>query len=907
MRKKLRFFVSTENKILLHLKRFLKIDSTKKVPQDIIQMGIANNLGSPRGSISRALGNLINKGFVEEKLCRVAESKRRMNAYFLSWEGRSQADSLEDRLATELVEVRAEDGALIDATISEALDLSDNALTISELLRLIEIHGYYDPKTHSENKDLDAVEPSGTVDSSISDSFKPEVVPTSAPSAAEGTNHTAAVKAPVVPAEQIQKEIQQFTKVPPVRIFYGRSDEQESISDILRNYPVFFIKGMAGIGKTTLMAKVIRQFDPTWKVFWYRLQEWDTSKGFLQGLADFFSSIGYSRLSDELEAGRQDVDIYKLIRVLVHEFRTIKGLVVIDDFHRASKSIQQLFSGLLENTDSKSLIHLIFISRAHIPIFDQRDTVLKKNVKVLELSGLDITSSREMLGGRKVSEKDFNRIYSITKGHPLALELIKNSGVVTDLKDMMNFVNEQVYKNLKKDERAVLSFLSVYRKPVPISAFLDEDEADFDTVDNLINNTLIVEIEPTLYDVHDLIREFFYSRLVKKLRQAYHKNAAEFYSESEETELDILEAVFHYINAGDQDRAAEIMINRAPKLIECGYLDEAMGILMKFETNINPEYLAKLYNLKGDILSTWGEWDNVFEYYWQCYFLEFLMNRDFSKPEFLKTVGYIGWKPSEVEVALKNLNSSLDVLKGSSDLEGVTDVENSLAWLKWMTGEYPESKVIYKNLEKDLSAKNERIGAAKILLKLGNVYWSDDDLDASIETYQKSREIFESESDYKGAAQLNSLIGIIYLQKGDYLQALKHFEKTKKLSGQRKFKKGYTYGQLHIIQNLMVQDRFDDAQAELETARKSFETLQDDLGLAYTSVMEGIIYKLTKQNKKAIGHFENAINHLHGFLMPYYKSKIFSELNSLYKLTGESEKAHEAKQLAQEKMDQKEE
>ena len=301
----------------------------------------------------------------------------------------------------------------------------------------------------------------------------------------------------------------------------------------------------------------------------------------------------------------------------MQEFHTMKALIVFDDFHRASNSVQQLFSGLIENIDPKTLIHIVLLSRTHLPVFDQRDTALKKVVHEEQLAGLDMQSTQEMMGSKKLSKEDFKRIYSVTSGHPLALELIKNSGRVTDFSDMMKFINEQVFQKLSKSEKAALMSISAHRKPVPVQGFLIEEESDYDTIDDLINKTLLTETEPGRYDIHDLIREFFYSRLIAKKRKEYHLNAALYYDSASEEELNILEAVYHYLNAGTQDKAADLMITKAPELIDKGYLDEAMNILTKFDSSVSTEYLARLYSLKGDILSTWGEWDNVFEYNWQ--------------------------------------------------------------------------------------------------------------------------------------------------------------------------------------------------------------------------------------------------------------------------------------------------
>jgi tetratricopeptide (TPR) repeat protein/DNA-binding MarR family transcriptional regulator len=881
MPKKLKFFVSSENKILLHLKRYTKVEPTKKVPQEIIQVGIANTLGSPRGSVSRALGNLIGKGLVEEKLCRVEASKRRMNAYFLTWEGRSQVDELEQKLAGELIEARAEDGSTTDVTIAEAIELSNDTITTSELLRIVELNGFYDPGVHKAG-DVTAQGLAG------------------APAEPESVIR-------VSPTARVKKEAMQYSKIPPVRRFFGRKSELEQLSKELDDHLILIVKGMAGIGKTTIVAKLMHGQDPAWKIFWYRFQEWDTPKGVIQAMAEFFGANGRAALLNELSGQGTELDLFRLTRIISQEFQSMPSMMVFDDFHRASKNVKQLFTGLIEQLDPGSTVHLLFITRAHIPVYDQRDVNVKNIVAEKELTGLDRESAREMLGDADIPATAFDRLYTLTRGHPLALELIKLTGHVTDISDMMKFINEQVFQKLKKDERSLLSSISVHRKPAPIPAFLLEDEADFDTVDELINRAILVEAEPTRYEIHDLIKEFFNSRLIAKNRKRYHLHAAEYYSSTDEDDLNILEAVYHYINAKEQDKAAELMVTRAPSLISRGHLDEAMNILTKFDSTVSTEYLAKLYTLKGDILSTWGEWDNVFEYYWQCHFISMLDKVEEPKWQLLGSYGYIGWKPSEVEVAVANLNSSLDVLKESGDEDGVLEIENSLAWLNWMTGTYKDAVDIYKKIQKKMEKQKDTHGTAKILIKLGNVYWADNKLDQSLKVYTKGLEQFSNISDNNGIARTNSLLALVHIELGDHEKADEHLEQCIQLSEQRQFKKGLGYGLMHKAQQLILQGKTEDALSVLARAKEVFEVLNDSLGLGYQAAIEGYVYKQTNQFRSAIEQFESTLNHMRGFLMPYYKSRMYTELSNLYKLSGETEKAEEAQLHAIEKSEQKEE
>ena len=84
--------ITIDNKILLYLLSFEKIDELKKeIPLSLTQEGIAEGIGNPLGSVSRTLMKLTNEGLLQENLCRIEYRKRKMKAYNLTWDGKTKA------------------------------------------------------------------------------------------------------------------------------------------------------------------------------------------------------------------------------------------------------------------------------------------------------------------------------------------------------------------------------------------------------------------------------------------------------------------------------------------------------------------------------------------------------------------------------------------------------------------------------------------------------------------------------------------------------------------------------------------------------------------------------------------------------------------------------------------------
>ena len=95
--------------------------------------------------------------------------------------------------------------------------------------------------------------------------------------------------------------------------------------------------------------------------------------------------------------------------------------------------------------------------------------------------------------------------------------------------------------------------------------------------DTLVDKALITP-SGSLYNVHDVIRDFFYHRLSHHVKKSYHEKVAEYF-EDESDDLFVIEAQYHHIKAGCTVMAVELAQRYGEHLINRGFLDEFMGIL----------------------------------------------------------------------------------------------------------------------------------------------------------------------------------------------------------------------------------------------------------------------------------------------------------------------------------------
>ena len=80
---------------------------------------------------------------------------------------------------------------------------------------------------------------------------------------------------------------------------------------------------------------------------------------------------------------------------------------------------------------------------------------------------------------------------------------------------------------------------------------------DYDTIDSLLSKSLLMESMGRMLSMHDLIREFVYSRLHPRQRKLYHRAAAKYYLQ-EGTASSSVEALYHSLQASEHKSAIRI-------------------------------------------------------------------------------------------------------------------------------------------------------------------------------------------------------------------------------------------------------------------------------------------------------------------------------------------------------------
>jgi DNA-binding MarR family transcriptional regulator len=253
---------TVKERILLHLMEYQTVREYN-VPFQLVQGGIAREVGVRRGNVARYLKQFKALGLVEVLKGRTASKRTRTQYYVLSDDGLRAARDIAERAGSIEVALKFPAGE-VRVHLADAPSLIHGMPSLAEVASSV------------RNGRLDV----------------PDFLATRA---REGCG-----------------EFLVSPDLPETGRFHGRARELELTRSwfAAEEASILSVRGVAGIGKTTLLARAARDWMASSHVFWRGLREYDTAWSLAQDISVFLSSAGGVNLSKAL--GPQGVDMNAL-------------------------------------------------------------------------------------------------------------------------------------------------------------------------------------------------------------------------------------------------------------------------------------------------------------------------------------------------------------------------------------------------------------------------------------------------------------------------------------------------------------------------------------------------------------------------------------------------------------------
>ncbi|MGA1872195.1 MAG: tetratricopeptide repeat protein [Thermoplasmatota archaeon] len=842
--------LTVDKRILLHLYEMKHNEMDFEVPKEVVQDGIAEAVSIRRDNIPRTMKKLKEEGFVHDVLKRIKGLPRKRKAYFLTEKGLDYAKEVRDLIAYHKVFLQLEDGSVKQVYLKDVPPYLNANFSLLDLYQMI-------------GKENLIKESSLRSYISGEGEAQPEMNP-------EGF-------------------VSFLQDVPMPKRFYGRETELEDIRRWLRegDASLLSITGIAGIGKTTLAAKAIKEMDGKMHVFWYRFHKWDSIRNLLYSIGRFLEQMGRSGLKTYLD-NNTNLDVKEFYSILETGLRDTTVFMVFDDFQRAEDEIVDFFANLKEILNGLKKVKVIVVGRQVFPFYDRSDVLLKKIVKEMNLEGLDQESCRGLLNIKDMDEDLFKRVYSITKGHPLFLQLILSAEDLEDQKDIKRYIYEEIFKKLGDRDSLLLQIASVYRYPAPSSAFFIEEGLDFTTLDHLIEANLIMETSYDEYEAHDLIKEFFYNRLTPAQKSAYHKKAASFYMDVG-TDRSTVEAMYHMAMGGETIKALRLATNYGERIITKGYVEQFSSVLSLLEKEMNQEnseYRAISRLLKGEVQMILGRWDRALSEFKMASAIAEAEERPIISARANLRLGAIESRRGSKGNALKRLQKALRIAHKLNNRETQAKALQALGELHSTRGEFREGK---KRLRESLEIGQElddRDLMASSYTNLGIIYTNQDKPEAAIEQFRKAVSVMEEEDNPLLMARVKINLGTVQSMTGDYEMAIENFEDAIELSTRSGDLRQQGYALAGAAHVYLLDSQPDIAKDYLDEALEIFKLLGEKYKIALIHMDYARYHLAEKERRSLMESLDRVLELLRELGIKFYIERVSKEMDQLLRGSG---------------------
>ena len=724
-----------QERILLHLRDYVDHADKVEVPFALSQMGIANAVSIARSNVPRAISGLREQGYLIEKQAHVTGVSRKRKAYFLTDDGAKLADDIWSKVGMQVVRVIGKDGRASNMELSQALEGTELPLRHVDVIRYLD--------------------DSGTIDLSVlsADLIERDL------------------------SKHIEKQlVTSLSDLPRTRRFYGREMELENMVNLLEHQSgSILVPGIAGIGKTALSAKLIESFTHRRNLLYHRCQDWEGARAFLEAVSEWLSAMGSDDLSDYL-ASTPVPQPQMAVNLISEGLESSPSLIVIDDLHKVGdETLISVLRSLSLKIPELDNVGLVMFSRSFRMVVPESDSSGRIVTLVMPLDGLDQEASRKILTTMQdIEMPQFLHIHSLSRGHPLVLELINRGSVGGTFHETLEaFVEKEIFSRLSGAEKRLLGAIAVFREPMPLEA-ISAIDMETDLLDDLVEKGLARQADSENYDVHDLVREFLTRSMEDSLKQSLHANAVEWYRTRKEDPSESIEHIHHLHESGDIEGLASALSEEGHKLVKAGHI-ELLGILRVLETRLfGPRTRFVIHELTGDILSVQGKWDEAEGQYDMA--LPIAVKHKLTTPlaRIYSSRADLAVKKGEMDTALSLHKKALEMQIKLRDAQGAARSYNNMGYIFRRQRDNKRALEVYGNVEELLDSE-ESSDITEARIRLASAFLEMGEMDRARDHAMKAHDETAQNNQEKLHARSRAVLGRYYARIKDNDLAMHHY------------------------------------------------------------------------------------------------------------------------------------
>jgi tetratricopeptide (TPR) repeat protein len=180
-----------------------------------------------------------------------------------------------------------------------------------------------------------------------------------------------------------------------------------------------------------------------------------------------------------------------------------------------------------------------------------------------------------------------------------------------------------------------------------------------------------------LYYVHRLTAQYVLNRMEGAVEKKYHTRAARYFEnrKDEEGKVDLydhIEARWHYLQAGEWDKAADITFDLEKDLTLHGFPQWSMELLQELDIKkINARAQSVVYIRIGNLYINFGKYENALSHYNKACEIAKKNNDSINESHSLHQVGNIYYLKGDYDEALKQYQKSMEIKEKIGDIYGL--------------------------------------------------------------------------------------------------------------------------------------------------------------------------------------------------------------------------------------------
>jgi len=455
---------------------------------------------------------------------------------------------------------------------------------------------------------------------------------------------------------------------------------------------------------------------------------------------------------------------------------------------------------------------------------------------------------------------------------------------------LISFINE--------NQLSVLKAVSIFRLPVTEEAVqINKMKFNDDDIEILINLSLIEYIASFgIYYVHRLTADFVLKEKTEEQeKKKLHKKAAKYWGKvAKVTKYDTnwLEARYHYWEAKEFEKAADIALYIAVSHRIWGYIDSALELnIQTLKSDVSEKTKANAINNLGLIYTALGEPEKALKYLQEALVIERQLAYKQGEAAALGNIGLIYRNLGEMEKALKYHQEALVIDRQLGYKQGEATQLGNIGLIYSDLGEMEKALKYHEGalvINRQLDYKK---GEADQLGNIGLIYRVLGDPEKALKYHQEAFNIDKQLGDKQGEASDFGNIGLIYSDLGEMEKALKYHEEALVINRQVGFKQGEanTLGNIgNIYRNLSEPEKALKYYKEAHVIHRQSGFKQ---GEAAALGNIGLIYRTLSDPEKALKYLQEALVIDRQLGYKQGEALALGNIGSIYSDFGEPEKA----------------